>query len=376
MKIILAPDKFKGSLTGMQFCSAVEEGIKKVLPKAHIVKLPLADGGDGTMEVLDYHLNGTRIELKVNDPLFRPIRATYLYLNSIKTAFIEMAEASGMALLKAEEQNCFYTSTLGTGELILDAIKRGAKTIILGIGGSATNDCGIGMATALGYKFEDENGQELIPIGKNLLKIKKINSNDVHSELKAVTFKIACDVKNPLFGPNGAAYVYGPQKGASKSEIAHLDKGLEHISNLFSNTFNLEVYDIEGAGAAGGLGAGAIAFLNAELKSGIDLIKNLIDFDLKIKGANWIITGEGKLDAQTLSGKTIHGVINSAKKQNIPVAALCGSVDISIKTQEQLGLTYVSSIVKNVSNLEKAKKNSYNNLVYSTYNFIRSLSKI
>jgi glycerate kinase len=375
MKIILAPDKFKGSLTGAQFCDAVEEGIKMVLPKAHIVKLPLADGGDGTIEILKYHLKGRCIKVVVNNPLFEQIDASYLYIDSMETAFIEMAAASGLALLKPEEQNCFFTSTLGTGQLILDAINRGAKTIMLGIGGSATNDCGIGMATALGYKFEDENGVELIPIGKNLLKIKKINTDNVIPVLKAVTFKVACDVKNVLFGPNGAAYVYGHQKGASKSEIVLLDKGLEHISSLFSKILNLDVSDIEGAGAAGGLGAGAIVFLNAELQSGIDLIKDIVGFDKKIKDADWIITGEGKLDAQTLSGKTIYGVITSAKKYNIPVAALCGSVDISIQTQQQLGLTYVSSIVKDVSDLEQAIKNSYENLVYGAYNFTQLLSK-
>jgi len=376
MKIILAPDKFKGSLTGTQFCNAVEEGIKRALPKTHIVKLPLADGGDGTIEVLEYHLKGRRVNIKVNDPLFRPINATYLYMDTIETAFIEMAEASGMAQLRQEDRNCFHTTTFGTGELILDAINKGAKTIILGIGGSATNDCGIGMASALGFKCEDEKGEEVIPIGKNLLKIKKINTDNVIPELKIVTFKVACDVKNPLFGPNGATFVYGPQKGASKSEIAHLDKGLEHISSLFSKTFNLNVHDIKGAGAAGGLGAGAIVFLTAELQSGIELIKDIVGFDEKIKGADWIITGEGKLDAQTLSGKTIYGVITSAKKYNIPVAALCGSVDISIKTQDELGLSYVSSIVKGVSDLDRAKKDSYENLVYSAYNFMQSLPKI
>ena len=190
MKIILAPDKFKGSLTGMQFCAAVEEGIKEVLPNTETIKLPLADGGDGTIEILEYHLNGERVTVKVNDPLFREIEASYLYMGAIKTAFIEMAAASGMYLLKKEDQNCYNTTTLGTGELILDAINKGAKTIILGIGGSATNDCGIGMASALGYTFEDENRVELSPVGKNLCLIKNINTNNVLPELKSVTFKL------------------------------------------------------------------------------------------------------------------------------------------------------------------------------------------
>ena len=242
MKIVLAPDKFKGSLTGFQFCKVVEQNIKLVLPHAKIIKLPLADGGDGTIEILEYHLKGKRIKVRVNDPLLRGIEASYLYMDSIKTAFIEMAEASGMYLLKKEDQNCFNTTTLGVGEIILDAIHKGAKTIILGIGGSATNDCGIGMASALGYKFEDENGVELSPVGKNLCLIKNINRNNVLPKLKSVTFKVACDVTNTLYGKNGAAYVYGPQKGASEGEIQELDEGLKNIAKLFKKQFDKDVH--------------------------------------------------------------------------------------------------------------------------------------
>lgn len=359
MKIVLAPDKFKGSLTGLQFCAAVEEGIREVLPNTEIIKMPLADGGDGTIDVLEYHLKGKRVKVKVNDPLFRQIEATYLYMESIKTAFIEMAEASGMYLLKKEEQNCFNTTTLGTGELILDAINKGAKTIILGIGGSATNDCGMGMAVALGYKFEDKNGKELKPIGENLSKIKMINSHHVIDTLKSIDFKIACDVTNPLYGEHGAAFVYGPQKGASEDEIKALDKGLKNISKLFKRQFLMDVQKIKGAGAAGGMGAGTLVFLSSELKSGIDLLKNLVDFDSKIKGANWMITGEGKLDSQTLSGKTISGVLSSAKRQNIPVAALCGTVSLSKEEAEKFGISYTDAIMETANSLEDAMDNGY-----------------
>lgn len=363
MKVILAPDKFKNSLTGLAFCNAVEEGVKYILPNAEIIKLPLADGGDGTIEILEYHLQGKRIKVTVNDPLFRPIDASYLFMESIQTAFIEMAEASGIALLKPEDQNCFYTTSLGTGDLILDAINKGAKTVILGVGGSATNDCGIGMATALGYEFEDENGTKLSPIGKNLSKIRNINMTHVVSSLKDVTFKVACDVINPLFGINGAAYIYGAQKGASENEIDSLDKGLRHLSNLFLADFNLDIQNIKGAGAAGGMGAGTKVFLNAELKSGIDLVKDLIGFDEKIEDANWIITGEGKLDSQTLSGKTIQGVINSAKKRGIPVAAFCGSISLSNEESENFGISYMDSVLNRARNLQDAMQNSYKYLI-------------
>jgi glycerate kinase len=358
MKFILAPDKFKGSLTGIQFCKEVEKSLKQVLPHSEILSLPLSDGGDGTIDVLEYHLKGTRLKIKVNDPLFRKVEASYLYMEAIKTAFIEMAEASGMALLKEEERNCYHTTSYGTGEIILDAMRKGAQTIILGIGGSATNDCGIGMASALGYRFEDEKGNPLIPVGRNLSLVKNINTANVISELKNVSFKVACDVTNPLFGKNGAAYVYGPQKGASEEEVTLLDEGLQHISKLFKQQLAKDIENVKGAGAAGGMGAGSLVFLNTKLQSGINLVKQLIDFDKKIKQADWIITGEGKLDSQTLSGKTIQGVIASSKAENIKVAALCGSVDLSAKEAKEIGISYSDSVLSKAKNLEDAMKNS------------------
>ena len=373
MKIVLAPDKFKGSLTGVEFCNAVEDGLKLIIPQAKIIKLPLADGGDGTIEILDYHLKGMRIKIKVNDPLFRVVEASYLYFESSKTAFVEMAEASGMRLLTSDEQNCFITTTFGTGEIIQHAIKKGAETIVLGIGGSATNDCGIGMASALGFKFKDKNGNEVIPIGKNLSKIYKIDISNVHKALNNVTFKVACDVTNPLYGKEGAAFIYASQKGASPEEVSLLNKGLESFANVLLEHFNVDVQKIKGAGAAGGMGAGALTFLNANLLSGIDLIKEIIDFDNKIKDADWIITGEGKLDSQTLSGKTIQGVINSAKTPNINVAALCGSITIEKEVLSDLGILYTDSIIEIASDMEDAMTNSYKYLTIISSKFAKSI---
>ncbi len=374
MKFILAPDKFKGSLTGIEFCNAVEEGIKSVLPNSEIIKLPLADGGDGTFEVLNYHLKGERITIEVNDPLFRKIKASYLFIKSSQTAFIEMAQASGMDLLSPEEQNCFYTTSYGTGELIKDAIKKGAKNIILGIGGSATNDCGTGMAAALGYKFLDKKGVEIKPIGKNLLSIVKIDASNMIKNLDSVSFKIACDVTNPLFGKNGAATIYAPQKGANSKEIELLDKGLQKFAKIILSQFKIDVQKIPGSGAAGGMGAAGLSFLHAELLSGIDLIKNLLEFDKKISNADWIITGEGNLDAQTFSGKTIYGVIVSAKKYNIPVAALCGNIQLTDKEMEKMGVVYANSVLKKAINLEDAMGNSYGYLKIIAEEFTESIS--
>lgn len=374
MKFVIAPDKFKGSLTGLQFCAAVEKAIKEVFPNAKIIKLPLSDGGDGTIEILEYHLKGKRFFVKVSDPLFRQIEASYLYMDSIKTAFIEMAEASGMYLLKKEDQNCFNTTTLGTGELIIDAIHKGAKTIILGIGGSATNDCGMGMATALGFKFEDKNGKQLSPVGQNLSHIKTINTANVIKALNSIDFKVACDVTNPLYGQQGAAFVYGPQKGASENEINELDKGLRNIAKVFSKQFEIDVQNIKGAGAAGGMGAGSLVFLKAELKSGIDLVKDLIAFDEKIKGADWIVTGEGKLDDQTLSGKTIKGVIDSAVKNNIKVGAFCGKSDLNEMEIKTFGISYLDEVMNYARNFDDAIANSKAYVYKMTKKFAKKVS--
>jgi len=358
MKIVLAPDKYKGSLSGIEFCDITANAILSIMPNAEIIKMPLSDGGDGTIDILDYHLEGQRTKLKVNDPLFRQIEVSYLYISSSGTAFIEMAAASGMALLKAEEQNCYNTTTFGTGELIKDAIERGAKTIVLGIGGSATNDCGIGMAAALGYKFLDKKNNEIVPVGKNLIDIKKIDHSNLNVDLNKVTFKVACDVTNPLYGKKGAAYVYGPQKGASKAEVDLLNIGLEHIAKIILNQFNIDLQKIKGAGAAGGMGGGSLVFLNANLFSGIDLVKELVDFDNKVKDADWIITGEGKLDSQTLSGKTINGVIASGIRYKIPVATFCGSITLSESALKEYGVIYAAAILDIAEDVNDAIKNS------------------
>ena len=373
MKFVIAPDKYKGSLTGVEFCNAVEKGLLKAFPEAVIAKIPLGDGGDGTLEALKHSMDGEIVKVKVNDPLFRCIEANYLFDIESKTAFIEMAEASGLRLLNDNERNCLNTSSYGTGEIMRDALEKGAKHLYLGIGGSATNDAGIGMATALGFRFLNEKGEKVEPIGKNLSLVKNIETSNVLPLLKDIEVKVACDVNNTLYGENGAAFVYAPQKGANDKAVAHLDKGLKNIATVMRSTFSMDVQNRPGTGAAGGMGAGAITFLKAELTSGIEMIKDIVDFDSKITDADWIITGEGKLDNQTLSGKTVKGVQASARKNKIPVAAFCGSVDLTIKEQDELGLNYVSSILNEVSDLKTAISSSYDNLVKTSYNFAQLL---
>ena len=372
MKFVLAPDKFKGSLTGREFCQIVGDVLLKVFPDAEIVKVPLADGGDGTLEVIREYLNAHPVQLTVSDPLFRPIRASYLFSEAQQTAFVEMSEASGYRLLKTHELDSMHTSTLGTGELILDAIKKGAAQIFLGIGGSATTDGGMGVAHALGYRFMDAEGKVLSPIGKNLIKVKTIKRSQT-SILGATGFKVACDVDNPFYGEHGAAKVYAQQKGASEAEIQLLDEGLKNFAEIVHNSFEIDLQKVPGAGAAGGLGGGATAFLGAELVSGIDLVKEISGFGTKIKGADWIVTGEGHLDSQTFSGKTIGGVLTSAMQEGVPVAAICGRVTLSNEEQRQGGLAYAASLSTATMDLQEAIKNTKENLVLATHDFAKSL---
>ena len=373
MKFVLAPDKFKGSLTGLEFCNAVKEGLLAVIPDAEVVFLPMADGGDGTIEAVNYYLHGELVTVEVKDPLFFNINASYLYSQKSKIAFIEMAEASGLKLLEPSEYDCKNATTFGTGQLILDAIKKGAKEIILGIGGSATNDCGIGMAMALGYRFLDGNENQVVPIGKHLSEIVAIDDSHVNKNLKEITFKIACDVTNTLHGQNGAAYVYARQKGANEDDIKMLDKGLKDFSKVLDKKFKIKSQEILGAGAAGGMGIASKVFLNGELISGIKLIKQLSQFDLKIEKTNWVITGEGKLDEQTLSGKTIHGIIEAARYKNIKVAAFCGMLDLDEKRLKKFGISYGDAILNHTSNLEDAMKYSKKYVRKMAEQFARTL---
>ncbi len=372
MKIVIAPDKFKNSLTGFEFCDAVEEGIRQVIPDAEIIKSPLADGGDGTIEIVNYYLNGEVIHVTVNNPFFQSVKASYLYNQASKTAFIEMAEASGVKLLKPEVFDCKNATTLGTGEMLIDAIEKGATNIILGIGGSATTDCGIGMATALGYRFLDKNNQYVKPIGANLSSIKTIDDSGIHPKLKTVKFKIACDVSNPLYGQNGAAYVYAKQKGATLQDIELLDKGLQDFSKLIMSFFGIDPQLVKGAGAAGGMGIASKVFLNGTIERGIELIKHLADFDNKIKDADWIITGEGNLDAQTFSGKTIQGVLTSAKAKHIKVAAFCGGMDLNSIELETLRLNYTDVVTNYAIDIDDAMKNGEKYLKRIVKKFLES----
>lgn len=360
MKILIAPDKFKGSLSATQVCEAIEEGILKNIPNSEITKMPLADGGEGSLLALENTIKFKRIYLDVKNPLYKTIKTFYGLLNG--TAYIEMSSASGLQLLKPSEYSAMNTSTYGTGEMILDALNKGAKKIYLFIGGSATNDAGVGMAAALGYKLLDSTGSELEPSGANLIKISEIDCSKAKS-FDGIEFNILTDVNNKLFGLNGAAHIFAKQKGASSHEIIHLDKGLKNISKIWEKKFNKKVHNINGSGAAGGLGAGAIVFCNGKIKSGLSIIFELVKLDELVQKADLVISGEGLLDQQTFSGKVIKGVSEICYKKNKPFGILCGDLSLSKSQQELLNTVFIKSIKTKKMSAKESMKNAYDYLV-------------
>jgi glycerate 2-kinase len=358
MKILIATDKFKDSLTAKEVCEGLMKGILRTFPSAEIETLPLADGGEGTLETLQSVWGGEFVSCEVQDPLSRKISANYLWIEEKATAIIEMARASGIELLKPNERNCLITSTYGTGELIKDAIEKGAKEIILTVGGSATNDAGIGMASALGYKFLDKSGKILEPIGKNLIEIFKINTQNTHPKLSKTKFIVATDVSNPFYGKEGAAIVFSPQKGADSQAVIDLDLGLRNISELIKKEFNIDLQTISGSGAGGGIGGGAVAFLKAEIKSAAQWILEINQIESKLESVDLLITGEGKIDSQTWQGKLISQLVLQAEKAEKAVILVCGTLQDVETIIAQKGVLFASSIINEPLNLEKALENS------------------
>lgn len=353
MKILIAIDSFKGSLTSAQLSEAISEGIYSVFEDAEIVKTPIADGGEGVVDTLVEKLNGTLVYKKVKGPLFEEVTAHYGLLPD-KTAIIEMAISSGITLVPDELRNPLNTSTYGVGELILDAIEKGSREFICGIGGSATNDAGIGMAAALGYKFLDKDKKELSPIGRSLNSIEFIDGSSVDARISECSFLIACDVDNPLYGLRGAAHTYGPQKGADEDTVITLDNGLKHFSEVVKDSLGIDQAELSGAGAAGGLGYGFSALLNGELRPGIDIMLEKLEFEEKLQGVDLVITGEGKIDFQSVMGKTPMGVGLASKKHNIPVIAIGGALGKDYHALHEYGIQSIYSVINKPSSLEDA----------------------
>ena len=372
MKIILAPDKFRGSLTAMEVCAAMREGIGQVIPDAEIISIPMADGGEGTAEILTLNAGGQMQTVEVLDPLGRAVKASFGLAN--QTAYVEMAAASGLRLLKREEYNPLKSSTFGTGQLIKAATEKGAKHLILGIGGSATTDAGTGMAAALGWRFLDINQQEIIANGESLRQIEKIIPPETGRQ--SVRIEVACDVNAPLFGFDGAAYVYAPQKGATPEIVKQLNDGLRHLAHIVQRDFGRDFCQTPGAGAAGGLGFGALFFLEATLKEGVKIVMEQTRFYAHLEGADLVLTGEGKIDQQTLQGKLIAGIAQAANAQNIPVIALCGALLLSPQEIKELGLAYSTSILSRPMLLDEAMNDARSGVKDSTVLLIRLLERL
>ena len=327
MRVVVATDSFKGSLSSREVADAVEQGIRDCIPECDVIKVAIADGGEGTTAAIIENLGGEIVEIEVCDPLGRKISAQYAIIEESKTAIIELSSASGLPLLKIGERNPIVTSTFGTGEIVADAIRRGYRQFLIGIGGSATNDGGIGLLRALGFRFLDSNGMELIGGGEILEKIDDIDDSRALSELSECNFIVACDVTNPFYGEQGAAYIFAPQKGATPEMVEQLDRGLRNFARVIKEFSGVDIGEMEGAGAAGGVGGGLKALLNATLVRGIDMVLDAIGFQQTIEECDLIITGEGKIDRQTTMGKAPSGVLAVANRSHIPTIAIGGSVE-------------------------------------------------
>jgi len=355
LKILVSPNALKESLTATDAADAIAKGIVNSGIEATLHKLPIADGGDGMLEVLEHGLDAKKQQVEVSDPLGRPISANYLYSETKQIAVIEMAEAAGLRLLKSNEHAPLESTTQGVGELMIDALNRGANHIILGIGGSATTDAATGLASALGIEFLDKDGKLLRGCGESLIKIETINTTNADARLEEIKLDVICDVSNPLLGSNGAAAVYAPQKGANPAQVAQLEDGLAHFAKLLKKQYNKKNVDFPGAGAAGGLGAGLNIIFNAELKAGADFILDLLQVDDALNDVDLVITAEGKLDEQTSHGKAPSSIAKRAKKRNIPCVVIAGQVQGPLDDLCNNGVTAAFSLCNGPMSLADAK---------------------
>ncbi|MEJ6076907.1 glycerate kinase [Lactobacillus johnsonii] len=373
-KYVVAPDSFKESMTAKEVCDAMEKGIKEADSAAEVIKVPMADGGEGTVDSLVDATQGQRVIVEVTGPLGNKISAYYGILGNGTTAVIEMAKASGLEIVEKKKRNPMITTTFGTGELIRDALDHNVKEIIIGLGGSSTNDGGSGMAQALGAKLLDQNNHQIPFGGGNLDKLDKIDISNLDSRLQDVKIILASDVTNPLIGKDGASRVFGPQKGATPEMVEKLENNLQHYAKIVKRDLNKEVALVSGAGAAGGLGAGLIAFTTCEMRRGIDLAIEVTKLEEKIRDADYVFTGEGGTDFQTKFGKTPYGVAKLGKKYHKPVISLAGYLGEGIDSLYSEGFTAIFGIIPGACDLSTALKNGPSNVARTTENIVRLLN--
>ena len=372
-KYVVAPDSFKESMTAKEVCDAMERGIKQANPAVEVVKVPMADGGEGTVDSLVDATHGQRVIVEVTGPLGNKISAYYGILGNGTTAVIEMAKASGLEIVEKKKRNPMITTTFGTGELIRGALDHDVKEIIIGLGGSSTNDGGSGMAQALGAKLLDQNNHQISFGGGNLDKLDRIDISNLDSRLQDVKIILASDITNPLIGKDGASRVFGPQKGATPEMVEKLENNLQHYAKIIKRNLNKDVASVSGAGAAGGLGAGLMAFTTCEMRRGVDLAIEVTKLEEKIRDADYVFTGEGGTDFQTKFGKTPYGVAKLGKKYHKPVISLAGYLGEGIDSLYGEGFTAIFGIIPGACDLSTALKNGPSNVARTTENIVRLL---
>lgn len=375
MKIVIAPDSYKESLSAPDVAKVIEKGFREIFPDARYVRVPLADGGEGTVEAMIAATQGKEYHARVTGPLNVKVDAVWGLSGDGHTAFIEMAAASGLALVPHDQRDPLLTTSYGTGELISQALDHGAKNIVIGIGGSATNDAGVGMMQALGVRFLDRNGEDLSPGGGSLDQLERIDITGLDPRLADCTVRVACDVTNPLIGPQGASRIFGPQKGATEAMINTLDGNLEHYADIIARSFNIDVKQLPGTGAAGGMGAALKVFLNADLRRGIEVVTQALKLEEQIHDCTLVITGEGRLDSQSINGKVPIGVASIAKKYNKPVIAIAGSLHQDVDVVYQHGIDAIFSVLSAISTREEAFSGAPDN-IYRTARNVAAMVKI
>lgn len=374
-KIVIIPDSFKGTLSSKQICEIISGKVKEHLPECEIVSIPVADGGEGSVDCFVTALNGDVKNVVCKNPYFEDINTFYGVINNGNTAVIETASCAGLCLVEGRK-NPMLTTTYGVGQQIADAAKSGCKKIIVGLGGSCTNDCGCGAAAAVGVRFYDKDGNEFIPTGGTLKNVERIDTCEKIKLLDNVEIITMCDIDSPMYGKTGAAYVFAPQKGADMEMVKELDDGLVHISKIISRDLRINVADIKGGGAAGAMGAGMAAFFNSGLQMGIETVLDTVSFDDVIRDADVIFTGEGKIDSQSLRGKVVIGVAKRAKLQNVPVVVIAGGAEPDIEDAYALGVTSIFTINRMPEDFSVSRYKSEQNLCLTVDNILRLMKNI
>jgi glycerate kinase len=374
-KFILIPDSFKGTMSSEEICSIMEKAIRQNYPEADIISIPVADGGEGSVAAFLKAVGGERVTVTVKGPYFQDMEAFYGIIDNGKTAVIEMAACAGLPLVEGNADPK-KTTTYGVGQIVEDAIQRGCKKIIMGLGGSCTNDAGTGAAAALGVVFTDKNGNSFVPVGGTLKNIAHIDTSKLLPSLKEIELVTMCDIDNPLFGEKGAAYVFAPQKGASPDVVIELDNGLRHLDQLLQKDLKLSLADIKGAGAAGGMGCGMVAFFASTLQMGIETVLDTVKFNELLSDADYVLSGEGKIDTQSIRGKVVIGIAKRTKKANVPLIAIVGDIGDGIEEAYEKGVSGIFSINRVAVEYKDAKIRAKQDLYLTVDNLMRYMKTL